>query len=328
MPTDDDVIKQKIQEIFLFNLKDLALNESKEIAHYTSAEAGYAILKEQKFWFRNTKYMNDFSEGQWGWNLLVKAYNGTKDTQTKTLKAALDSIAPKLSEKFKEMMNNQRHNQDWHPYISCFCEHDFLENKEDDHGKLSMWRAYGRPHGVCLVFAKDVFLEGDETIDNLLTTKVRYWDQGEFKDQYYNILVNNINKHKDWDWIQHSVSSEDLLFILQKVLWFACHSIKHPGFKEEEEWRVVTWSEANEASDYMAKETVFRGGTPEIIYTLDLKKLSEKIPDVAIDKFIKRIIIGPSDKTQEQREAFIDILKQNNVSNPEERVVISGIPLR
>jgi hypothetical protein len=194
----DDYFQKKNEEIFLFNFKDLeeAKKTPKEIAHYTSAEAAYSILKEQKFWFRNTKYMNDFSEGQWGWNLLVKAYNGTKDTQTRTLKAALDSIAPKLSEKFEEIMNNQRYNQNWHPYISCFCDHEFPENKEDDHGKLSMWQAYGKPHGVCLVFAKDVFLEGDETINNLITTKVQYFDQDEFNKNYYNILVNNINDHR------------------------------------------------------------------------------------------------------------------------------------
>ena len=71
------------------------------------------------------------------------------------------------------------------------------------------------------------------------------------------------------------------------------------------------------------------GGTPQLIYKIPLQNVPEEgFHGVEIPELIDRIIIGPTQYDSATREAFVDRLGEAGVSDPEDRVIVSKIPLR
>jgi hypothetical protein len=112
------------------------------------------------------------------------------------------------------------------------------------------------------------------------------------------------------------------------VLRFAAYCTKHPGFREELEWRVI-YSPSFELSETISHEIVSIDGVPQRIYKIPLIDAPEKGLDGAdIPQFFDRIIIGPTDYPIAIRDAFETALHTAGVEDPAERIVVSDIPIR
>ena len=119
----------------------------------------------------------------------------------------------------------------------CLSEYDW-ENQPD--GLLSMWRGYGaNGNGVALVFNTGFLnLQNDSP---LWIAKVRYgsaeeraeWIKNSFT-KCLNILNANI--------IEAQTIEVTAWYMFRLTL---CHALsaKHPGFREENEWRIVYLSD-------------------------------------------------------------------------------------
>lgn len=127
-------------------------DEEKNYAHYTNADTAYKIIKNQEIWLRKVAVMNDYREFEHGKDGLIRIIDNSNEG--KSFKEVFDSIAPNVFDiayaKFKEWAYFIK--DDF--YISCFSEHS---QKEDELGKLSMWRAYGGHAGVAIIFKRDFF---------------------------------------------------------------------------------------------------------------------------------------------------------------------------
>ena len=120
------------------------LFSGRRLIHYTSADTALKILKNREVWLRNVRCMNDFMEVEHGLEMMIRFFATpgpqNPDIGVTELFSALDYIVPEISKKTIETMNA------WLPrvrndsYIMCLSEH---HKKEDDNGRLSMWRAYG-----------------------------------------------------------------------------------------------------------------------------------------------------------------------------------------
>jgi hypothetical protein len=64
------------------------------------------------------------------------------------------------------------------------------------------------------------------------------------------------------------------------------------------------------------------------IYKLPLKDISEICFFGAIPVLLNRVIIGPTQYAQVQGEAFVRLLLDAGVPDPDAKVVVSNIPLR
>jgi hypothetical protein len=109
---------------------------------------------------------------------------------------------------------------------------------------------------------------------------------------------------------------------------FAAICTKHPGFKEETEWRVIHcpwwWASAR-----LQRDIVIIQGAPQPIYKIPLKDIPEEnLRGIEIPAFLERLIIGPTEDPLATWEAFRDLLAKCGVANAHEKVVISNIPLR
>jgi hypothetical protein len=195
-------------------------------------------------------------------------------------------------------------------------------NIEEKHGKLSMWRGYGGPQGVALVFNVPFGQVGKGKTMFFLSA-VGYFDS---VDDHLKDIMTNIEAERVF---LSSVPADWLLNTTFLMLVIAATCLKHPGFSDEDEWRLLylpsTWK-----SNLVREEQVeIRLGHPEKvckIYLSDFKQAG--ISGTDLDSLVDRIIVGPSEYQEEIRRYIVDALKSAGVSNADGRVQLSGIPFR
>jgi hypothetical protein len=284
--------------------------------HYTSAEAAMSILKNKEVWLRKASMMNDFGEITYGIKTLVFAY----EKESKPLKELIDHLFPGLSGEVEALFNSWEQSFREDTFITCMSEH---ENSEDGLGRLSMWRAYGGTASVALVFNPNVFVSNSGIL-GATTSPVAYLTKEKMGKQII-AFTQNIERNGD---VLSSLSRDDIRGHLFNVLRLAAICTKHPGFKEEREWRVV-YNPKLQASDRVKREIVSIGGIPQPICKIPLKDdLDSGLIGAEIPKLIDRIIIGPSKHPLELRDTFVELLGAARMLDANQRVWVSDIPLR
>ena len=117
--------------------------------------------------------MNDYLEIEHGLTCLAEAYKGDHGIR---LKSFIDKKFPGLSVEIEQNFNAWQHGLRHETFVTCLSEHagPGLE-KEDEHGRLSMWRAYGRRKGVAMV-VNQAPIWMTSTALGLFTSPVAYLD--------------------------------------------------------------------------------------------------------------------------------------------------------
>ena len=299
--------------------KSEELNASKyKLVHYTSAQAVLSILKKKEIWLRNTRCMNDLSEVEHGFNCLSNALKA--DTGKLPLKTFLDARFPGL---FSDLVGRF---DSWLPkfrsatYIACVSEH---YADEDVYGRLSMWRAYGGATPVAVIVNPGVFASESDAL-KAYSYPVRYLDLDGFSSQVLE-LENRMAAHETF--IQ-SLPRESVVGWLFQVFQRIIMTTKHPGFREEKEWRVV-YNPSFQKSDYIREEIEIINGVPQLVCKLPLCNMPDQgLVGLEFDELIDRIIIGPCDQQGVIAAAIRSSLEAAGVGGFADRVQISGIPLR
>jgi len=324
-------IENTIHEI-LFSKSMERMNHVKQtdklFAHYTSADTALKIIQKEEMWMRNVSDMNDFSEITLGQRTLIKLL------KEKQISDAFDAVITELcmnTRSFSDIISCIENMSDIRGqlYISCFSEH----GKDDLLGRLSMWRAYAPQNGVALLINASIL--DTSNIDRFLfwTAPVQYLHP-ESLSELRAILLQTAQRLLDAVKGQkNNIEIGDFLYAtLIGYFYVSTASIKHIGFSEEEEWRVLfsTKSQSSEMKDIIVKSIENIAGLPQPIYKICLKNLyANELDDVVlVQKLLKRVIIGPSKNPKLIQEAFCDTLRDKGVLEPEKIVVISDIPVR
>jgi hypothetical protein len=294
------------------------MKDKTRLVHYTSAEAAMNIILSGEVWMRKSFVMNDFSEVQHGLDCIRAAFKGEHGEKFKSIFNRLfgDNFFSEFSTVFDS----------WVPlflrdtYLISVSEHS---NEEDTLGRLSMWRAYGEGSGVALVLNNLLFITPSDVL-KAYSSPVAYLDEQSFALQFARV-VNNMETNAEF--LKSRGSDESKAYIFQ-MLRYAAVSTKHPGFSEEKEWRVI-YLPSVEKSPHLTRAVRSIKGMPQVIYRLPLKDIpSENLVGLAISSLIDRIIIGPTQHPYATQEAFISLLADAKVENPERKVFVSNIPLR
>jgi hypothetical protein len=199
-------------------------------------------------------------------------------------------------------------------FIASVSEHDA---DEDLHGRLSMWRAFGgKTARVGIVLNVPFRSPGAEAL-KLIFSPVAYFKDAE-ADQLIPEVIKNINSNIPF---LKSVGRQEIVNWIFSMLLLGVTCVKHEGFREEKEWRVVHCPHLYpSALIESANETV--GGIPQIIYKLPL------LDDLDFSKLFDRLIIGPSPYPIVMFDAFIDALSNAGVAEAGKKIFVSGIPIR
>ena len=290
---------------------------SDRFAHYTSADAAMKIITGRRVWMRRANVMNDFSELEYGVARLEAARAGRSWT---ALCAALDAAHPSVSEAVTAALPRMIEDARSATFLTALCRHP---PAEDDLGRLSMWRAYGGPVGVCLVLAPGVLLRPSLAL-NVFNHPVSYLDDEAFQRM---LLVTAGSLLGELALLRRMRSEEVAEFTLG-ALRDAVLCTKHPGFAEELEWRLIH-SPRVASSVRVPCELITIGDQPQTVHMIPLCDIpAEGLHGLEPNTLVERIIIGPTATPDPTREALVETLRLAGASDAEQRVVVSAIPLR
>ena len=186
-----------------------------------------------------------------------------------------------------------------------------------------MWRAYGGNSSVAIVLnAGPFFAETD--VFHAYTNPVIYKDSNSFINAF-GLIAENVRKNTQF--IKNYQESEIINLLFNSFKTYAL-CVKHPGFGEEKEWRIVYNPKINK-SKYVEMEVESVDGIPQKIAKIPLKDIPEEnFFGATIPEFIEKIIIGPNDHQLILGQAFVELLGSAGCKNPETKISYSGIPLR
>lgn len=262
-----------------------------------------------------------------GYELLVSWFN-TGDNRDKFISvfdsihsgAALDAIT-----RFDEFWKRTDVGVRVQTYIGSVSVHD---PSEDEHGRLSMWRAFGADAGarVALVFNVPP-LSGAVEFLGCIFSPVAYLNEDRAHKLLSEIMLN-AEREKEF---LLTLSCEELRNWVFFSFVVATTCVKHEGFKEEREWRIVYLPGFYPTSTppLIESEIVSMGGVPQIVYKFPLDaSVAPEIADIDLVGMFNRLIVGPTRYTWVMYETFKKTLEQAGVEDAGSRVIISTIPIR
>ena len=312
---DQKLVEQIFGKEYFDRIAELE-QENRKLAHYTSAKVGLSIIENKTIWLNNVQYMNDYSEIEIGHQLLLDFYNNATGTE---LKGVLEEISTGCTKKLEFNYNNISPKL-MNTYALCLTEH--LPD-EDKYGRLSMWRAYAANNGVALVFNRPMFLE-ESFNTSAMTIPMFYFDQEKFCDTVHE-FTKILNDNKDM--LKQASGFNEYIF---KKFLITVLSMKHKGFQEEREWRILCNSSIymSPPNEILKEKRVEVNGAPRIIKTLNFADVQYKNIKFNMNDLIYKVIIGPSNNAEQLREIFVNALSDNGVKNADDKVICSNIPIR
>jgi hypothetical protein len=314
---------EKLLNIFLpytARCRERMIRENGRFVHYTSAANALSIIKSRRIWMRNTTCMSDYREVRHGLDALNRYF---ADPHNQAFSAALNSCHSGAADEALTLFNQQWQNTQLGTYITSISEHD---NREDLHGRLSMWRAFGGGGGaarVALVFKLQFQFNVNISLQSNLIPVAYFTDQ-ELKDEL-DAVVSKIQAERPF------LSNLDrMTFITSVFHMYTAHVVclKHEGFHEEKEWRII-YTPSRSPSRFIESATEIVSGLPQLVYKIPLQNNSSAaISGIAFADIFDRVIIGPSQFHWAMYEAFVAALDAAGIKDAARRVFPSQIPVR
>ena len=295
-----------------------------KLVHYTSAQTAHAILTAKNeddrcLWLRNATEMNDFSEVDYGLAMLRMAFSD--NALAEPFLDACNAIVPDHFQNVFKAIGDEARLLKLNTYLLSLSAH---AGPELDIGLLSMWRAYGGEANVCLVFNVDAFANDQDAYD-VNIAPVDYRGLAGVRQEIERIRDAMIEHRKALKKIDPNVVSFNMKYALDIMLL----STKHPGFAEEKEWRLIYRPPPAPQEPDVPSKIVCVNGIVQSVFYLPMKDIPEKnLLKANLNELLDSIIIGPTPNPYVVSNAFIRLLRAAGVENPEQRVKISGIPLR
>lgn len=247
----------------LLPAEKLVSEEHPELHHYTDEGGLDGILKHQKLWSVQYDQMNDPTEFDYIKTLLVKAIEPRMRAFVE-----LQQESPDAKQAIKKLGGVDRvvaHEKDFWinalynalkmdheknarvvPHITSFCKHTG-QSYELDNGLLSQWRAYGGKQPYALVFNTKK-LEGliRKEVDSFeyfgANFSTVFYDDDDFDiDRQFPNLIEAI--YNSWVLVSRGTLPKIESFI-EDLIKLSIR-IKHRGFHEEREVRIVTYPRLN-----------------------------------------------------------------------------------
>ena len=276
------------------------------------------IIRSKRLWMRKVTCMDDYKEVSHGRTLLAKYFN--EGGGLHSVKNVFDKIHPGAFERAVTDFDRHYWIYLFDTYIACLSEHD---KEEDDHGRLSMWRAFGTggPR-VAMVFEIPWLDSGADKL-HINFNPVIYLNDSRVKETLNKVSQNALSESA----ILERISPDELTLWLGHMMRLLVVCGKHEGFEEEREWR-ISYCPSFRVSDLITSEIQTVSGIPQVVHYLPLD--FDKDPALAslgINRSLVRLIIGPTQYGYALIEAFSILFKELNV-DPKDKVVMSGIPIR
>jgi hypothetical protein len=296
------------------------INTNGRFVHYTSAVNALSIIRSRRIWMRNTTCMSDYREVRHGFDAGNRYFSNKSHSEA--FASALNACYEGVADEIVTLFNQWWENTQLQTYITSISAH---RDREDLHGRLSMWRAFGGDATARVALVIKLKLTPNTNIAlQLMLNPVAYFTDQEFKEEL-DAVVRNIREERDF-----LRGLGRAFFVTNVFLMHVAHVVclKHEGFHEEREWRII-YAPTRSPSPLIesAMETV--AGIPQLVYKIPLEdNLSAGISGIAFADIFDRIIIGPTQFQWALYQAFVTAFDQAGIKDAAKRVFVSQIPVR
>lgn len=322
MEFDDPIIIKRLENIFMPFMgknKQVLEQSNNQFVHYTSAENAINIIKTKQLWMRSPSCMNDYMEITHGYKQLLRFFNSEGEHRQNFIDALdlyEEGIALEILKGFDEWWKKIENDT----FIASISVHPIQENQ---HGRLSMWRAYGEQQAKAAIVLNNP-PEAIKAASVMLIPALYY----TYEDLEKELLLIIENIHKDIDYIK-SRERETVFGTMIMTLIFFAVCLKHAGFKEEKEWRLIHLPLMLAQDNLVKREVETISGIPQIVYKIELDEyLRETVQDFNFIDLLDKVIIGPTQYPLALYDAFADALNQVGVTDLAGKIITSDIPLR
>ncbi|ODP37352.1 DUF2971 domain-containing protein [Sphingomonas turrisvirgatae] len=320
----EDQIEAVLNDTFFRWGKDreAEVTPSVKFAHYTSAQVAMDIIKapdeDRCLWLRNAMLMNDFSEIEYGQQLLRLSL--TNEQLRNRLIEACNDIHEGILGAFR-MIDQEVYAIKRSTYLLSLALHKGAELHQ---GKLSMWRAYGGDTNVCILLNPEAFMTPQSAYDAVIAP-VDYGGPGKFVEGVAAIVETMIANRDALRQIDPETVKTNLKYALDVMIL----STKHPGFEEENEWRVINRAQLTPAPNSPPSKIVSVNGIVQKVFYLPMKNIPEHdVANADINTLLFKILIGETPNPDLVWEGFVTLLAENGIQNPVDKVIACNIPLR
>lgn len=312
---------EKFEQIFMpfiFKARNKLSENNTNFVHYTSAENALKIIDSKAFWLRSPKCMNDYMEIYHGHKQLEMFFSNEHNRSK--FDNALDAFGEALSSDILVNFDNWWKKIENDTFIASISEHHPSEN---DNGRLSMWRAYG---GTAAKTAMILNRPPQTNIKlGIILSPALYFSYQELEATLTSI-IDEIEAQTEF---LKSLPRDVIVGILTVTFIILAITLKHPGFQEEKEWRMVYLPTMMQENDWVKRSVEVIAGVPQLVYKLPLKNNKELgVTGLDLGELLEGIIIGPSEYPLTINDAFRAILGDTNLQELKKKVVNSNIPLR
>lgn len=231
-------------------LHKLSLNPPKRLYHYTPIAAVQKILTSQVLWATAADHLNDASELIHGVRLARKLLD--------------ERIASAGDDRIKRMFGNVARGirSPGQVFVTCFCAKDDL---------LSQWRGYGASGGgYSLEFYSALLTQKAPTDDSpqifsLERVIYRPREKRAVIESLLDMAANHLSAAPGDE------SIPEVSGVLSSLLGHLCARLKHSGFEEEDEWRLICTVPHLLREDPDTPKVLFRPGSSHLIPYVELK---------------------------------------------------------
>jgi hypothetical protein len=296
--------------------RDILLRKHPRLYHYTNEDGLRGIVKSNSLWATYYRNMNDANEIYELRSPLVAELvrrltpfaqdlrrKGRRATQLFSASAEAEHFANTLARIFYSTVFDQKTTA---CYITSFCSHTDDQDYEREHGLLSQWRGYGGRGGYCLVLdtaALSSLFERENGSYMYAYTDLRqvhYSVEGALEARLFSELFDRsevIAKAAMNAKVDPLVDDAVLSFVASAT------TLKHRGFYEEREIRLIAVAGTQAAQDIMKNVAGYKAVPLKGPFTTDRNGSSRKHITLFGSDFaslpIQRVIVGPS-RSQDQ----------------------------
>lgn len=269
-----------------------------KLYHYTSTEAFRCIVEYKKLWATDAFYMNDNQE-------ILHALALCQEVCRSIAKEASGREREFLEKLFGEL-HFQKTNQ----------THIFTVSFSESRDQLSQWRAYTRNGGYALSF-KGAALSHVANRQGYLVAQCIY-EEGLKKE-----LLNEFISHK----VRESATAPniDLLAVTAANDFLVIAAMmKHQGFSEEKEWRLISTTSRDDPS-----QIKYRSVARYLIPFLEVSVSPDVMPPIdGPRKFIgiDEVLVGPAPEPELSWRSCMQLLIDRDIYF--EQITPSGTPYR
>ncbi len=283
-------------------------DEDKRLAYYTSIDIAEIIMEKRMLWMRNVGDMNDYKEVKYGNELITRLLYGKMRNEFEDALETNINISKNRIENILYAFSKEMISWSYNTYATCFAEID----SNDNDGRLSMWRGYGRDEGIALVF--DITkMQNVLSGKNIELSPVEYYTEKDVAVKLKE-MIGQIERNGER---LKRYKKDEIESAIINALRYAVVSIKHPGFEDEKEWRLV--AHGNDLNLDVEKVK----GLLQPIYKL-------KISDCIFREGLEKVIFAPSTNILTCK-AFVQLLCKNlgiSKEEAERKIFMSSIPYR